>query len=335
MAPAPDTSSQDADLATAASFQPPPQLPLWRRVLPFAIAIALLSFVLARLDLAAFLAVLRELDVPLFLGFTAVWTVVLLAADALASVAAYRVSAPGVRFVHFFVLRGASYMMAIVNHHLGQAFLTYMTSRAFGVPIARVAGATLLSYAAWMGCFLGLAAVAMPLAGMPALWLLAPLGAGVVYLIVLHVRPQRLARFSLLAPLFEAGIRGHAIALAARIPHLAVLVVGTWIPFFFFDVRIPVGTALLLMPIVLIAVTLPITPAGFGTRDALSVAFFSTYAAGATDAERAARIAACTTSWGVAATLTTAVLGLLCTRFAARLVERRAQPAVAAPAPSS
>lgn len=335
MAPAPETSTPADDPGEAASFRPPPPLPPWRRALPFVLAIGLLGFVLARLDMAAFRAVLGELNVPGFVAFTLVWTVVLLAADALASVAAYRVSAPGVRWGHFYVLRGASYLPALLNHHLGQAFLTYMTARAFGVPVARVAGATLLSYAAWLGCFLGLAAIAMPLAGMPALWLLAPIGAGVVYLVILHLRPARLVRLSLLAPLFEAGIRGHVVALAARIPHLGVLVVGTWIPFFFFDVHIPVGPALLLMPIVLIAVTLPITPQGFGTRDALSVAFFSTYAAGATDAERAARIAACTTSWGVVATLTTALVGLVCTRFAARLVERRAQAPVALPVGAS
>jgi hypothetical protein len=309
--------------ATTTSWQPPPQLPLWRRLLPFVIALVLLAFVVGRLDLGAFRAALAELDVASFLAFTMGWILVLLGADALGSVAAYRVTTPGVRLGQFYVLRGASYVPALLNHHLGQAFLTYMTARAFGVPVARVAGATLLSYAGWMGCLLGLAAIALPVAGMPWTWLLAPLGAGVAYLLVLAIRPARIARIAFLAPLFEAGIRGHAIALVARVPHLAVLVLGTWLPFFWFDVHIPAGPALLFIPIVLVAITLPITPQGFGTRDALSVAFFASYAAGATEAERAARIAACTTSWGVAAALASAVIGLVCTRFAAQLVDRR------------
>jgi hypothetical protein len=208
-----------------------------------------------------------------------------------------------------------------VNHHLGQAFLTYMTARAFKVPVARVAGATLLAYAGWMGCLLGLATVALPFAGMPAAWLAVPLGAGLLYLVVIAVRPRPLARVAFLAPLFEAGLRGHAVALVARVPHLLVLVLGTWLPFFFFDVRIPAGPALLYIPIVLVAVTLPLTPQGFGTRDALSVAFFSIYAAGATEAERVAQIAACTTSWGVTASAVSALVGLLCTRFAAKQIE--------------
>lgn len=317
--PAATNATGEASLVTT-SWRPRAEQPLWRRALPFVIAAALLAFVVARLDLVAFRAALGRLDLPAFLGFTAAWVITLLGADALASVAAYRVSTPGVRFGQFYVLRGASYLPGLLNHHLGQAFLTYMTARAFGVPLARVAGATLLSYAGWMGCLLGLAMVALPIAGMPALWLLAPLGAGIVYLVVLGLRPARLARIPLLAPLFEAGIAGHAIALVARVPHLAVLVLGTWLPFFFFDVHVPVGPALLFIPVILVATTLPLTPQGFGTRDALAVAFFASYAMGTTDAERAAQIAACTTTWGVSSALFSALMGVVCTRFAAKMV---------------
>ncbi len=310
-----------------------PKHKLWRRLLPFAVAIALLAFVIGRLDLVAFRAALSRLDVAPFLGFAVVYTLGLLAVDSLASVIVYRVSAPNVRFGPFYVIRAASYLPGLLNHHLGQAFLTYMTSRAWGVSLSRMAGATLLSYAAWMGCLLGLASVALPLAGRPAAFLVMPIGAGLAYLVVLAVKPPRLVRIPFLAPLFESGIKGHFIALLARIPHLAVLVVGLWVPFFFFGVSIPVGPALLFIPLVLVATTLPLTPQGFGTRDALSVAFFAVYASGANDAERAAQIAACTTTWGITQTLVTALVGLSFTRWAARLTTPG--PAASAPVVSA
>ncbi len=288
-------------------------------MLPFFIALALLTFVVARLDLVAFRVALGRLDVVPFVAFAVAYTLGLLAVDSLASVLVYRVSAPNVRFGPFYVIRAASYLPGLLNHHLGQAFLTYMTSRAWGVPLARMAGATLLSYAAWMGCLLGLASVALPLSGRPAAFLAVPIGAGVVYLVVLAIRPARLAKIGFLAPLFEAGIKGHVIAHFARIPHLFVLVIGLWVPFFFFGVSIPVGPALLFIPLVLVATTLPLTPQGFGTRDALCLAFFSIYSTGGTEAERASQIAACTTTWGITQTLVTAVVGVACTRWAARL----------------
>ena len=98
----------------------------------------------------------------------------------------------------------------------------------------------------------------------------ALLGVGVAYLVVIALRPAFLARVGFLAPLFEAGIPGHAKMLFARMPHLAILIAGHYTSFWFFDVHIPVGTALTLIPIVLVAITLPITPQGFGTRDMLA-----------------------------------------------------------------
>jgi hypothetical protein len=297
-----------------------PRQPLWRRVLPFVMAIALLAFVVARLDLVAFREALSKLNVVPFLGFAAIWTVSLLAVDTVATVVCYRVSAPDVKFGPFYLIRGASYVPGLLNYHLGQAFLTYMISRAWQVPIARAAGATLLGYASWMGCLLLLGGVAMPLSGRPAGFLFGVIAVGLLYLVVLHLRPARLVKIGFLSPLFEAGIKGHLVALAARVPHLFTLVLGLWVPFFFFDVAIPVGQALLLIPLVLVATTLPLTPQGFGTRDALCLAFFSAYASGTNDAERAAQIAACTTTWGITQTLATALIGLVCTRWATKLV---------------
>jgi len=227
----------------------------------------------------------------------------------------YRASVANIRFRDFFVLRGASYLPSILNHHLGQAFITLALSRIHGVPLARVAGATLLVYASWMGCILGLACVAIVLVGKPLAWLALPLGAGIAYLVILALRPAPLARMRVLAPLFEAGVIGHLRALVARLPHLAVLFLGTWLPFWFFDVRIPVAAAFTYVPIVMVAVTLPLTPQGFGTRDVLAATFFEQYAPHAPSADRLAAVAACTTAWGVAITLAQVIFASAMLRF--------------------
>jgi hypothetical protein len=52
-----------------------------------------------------------------------------------------------VKYSHLFAVRAASYLPSILNHHLGQAWLTYFLSRVYGAPIWRVAGATLIVYA--------------------------------------------------------------------------------------------------------------------------------------------------------------------------------------------
>jgi hypothetical protein len=288
----------------------------WRRALPFGLAAALVAFVLSRLDYAAFRAAVSRVDGPLFAAFSALFVLALLAADTFATVLVYRRSIAQVAFRDFFVLRGASYLPSLLNHHVGQAFITVFLSRVHRVPLSRVAGTTLVVYASWIGCLLALAALAFPANGLSLAWSAAVLAAGALYLALLALRPAALTRVGLLAPLFEAGVRGHLLALAARVPHLVVLFAGTWLPFWFFDVRIPFSAALTYIPILMIAVTLPLTPQGFGTRDVLAAALFERFAGGATREERLAAIAASTTTWAVALTLVEAALGLALFRVA-------------------
>ena len=50
------------------------------------------------------------------------------------------------------------------------------------------------------------------------IWLAVPAGLGVAYLVMLAVKPAALARVRLFGPLFEAGVKGHLVAAAARLP---------------------------------------------------------------------------------------------------------------------
>jgi hypothetical protein len=314
-----------APLADPIGAEARPQ-PLWRRLLPFGLAIALIAFVVSRLDYRAFVAHLAAVNAKAFLLFGVVFVLALLSADTFATVIVYRRTIAKVRLRDFWILRGASSLPSLLNHHLGQAFITYFLSRGYGVPLARVAGTTLLVYASWMGCLLGFGSVAIWLNHKPLGWIAVVLGTGVLYLIVLAVRPARLARTKLLAPLFEAGISGHLIALAARIPHFIVLFLGTWVPFLFFGIDIPIAAAVVSIPILMVVVTLPLTPQGFGSRELVAAFFFERFAPGATHDERLAALAAATMSWGVVFTLVEAVIGLLLLRRAMPHLERERAP---------
>lgn len=294
--------------------------PLWKRVLPFVVATGLLVYVGSKIDFNQFAIALSKLNYGAYAAFVVVWTMSVCAGDTIGTVTAYRLTTPSVRYAQFYAMRCASYVPGLANHHLGQAFLTYLMSRLFKVPIRRMAGATLLSYASWVGSLLGCMVIALPFTDLPRWPVPVILGAGIGYLIVIGLRPARVAKISFLAPLFEAGLKGHAIALAARLPHLAVLVLGGWVSLLFFRLQIPLTTALVYMPILLVVVTLPITPQGAGTRDTAAGLFFAQYylEPGATDAERLANVAAATTTWTVSNTIMCAILGLIGSRFVAK-----------------
>lgn len=309
--------------APSADLPRAPPSPWWRRALPFALAAALLGVALRQVDLHAFARHLATVNAPLYLAFALGFVLSLLTADTFATVLVYRRTVAPVGFGELWILRGASYLPALLNHHVGQAFLTYYIARAHGVPLARMTGGTLLVYVSWMGLLAGTGCLALVVAGQPLVMPAVIVVVGLVYLAVIATRPAWLARTRLLAPLFEAGLGGHLVALMVRVPHLVVLFVGTWLPFRFFGVDIPFRAALAFVPILMVGVTLPITPQGLGTRDLIAAALFEPFAPGATHAERLASIAAATTSWLVAVTLTGGLLGLVLLKRALPALDHR------------
>jgi hypothetical protein len=214
----------------------------------------------------------------------------------------------------------------MLNHHIGQAWLTYFMAKTFRVDLGRMAGATLLVYASWGGCVLALASVAVLASPISINWLLLPLGAGIAYLLLLAVKPHALLNHRILGPLFEAGVRGHLMAMAVRLPHVAILFLGTWLPFWFFAVRIPLSAALVYVPIVMVVVTLPITPQGLGTRDALAATFFAPFALANAHSQQLAIIAAATTTTAVVIMLIGSSIGLLLMRKAMRMTPCQPNP---------
>jgi hypothetical protein len=300
--------------------------PWWRRALPLLLAIALVAFVFQRLDLRAFWAAVSRTHYVLFFLFTLVFNAALLGADVLATAQVYRATVCPVRYRELFVIRAASYLPSLLNHHVGQAWLTYFMAKVYKASLWRVAGATLLVYATTFGCVYLLGAVALLFHHGRVSWLPATVGAigaaGLGYLIVIALEPAVLRARQTTRALFIAGVRGHLIALVYRLPHIVVLFIGTWVPFGFFGVNVPLTEALVYIPIVMLVTALPITPQGVGTRDVVALQLLARYASG-TPEERAAAIAATTLSWACALTLVQAGISPLFMRQAQKLLDAR------------
>lgn len=298
--------------------------PLWRKLLPFVVAGGLVTWVLAGIDWQVFVRHLSQVNYVAFTSFVVVFVLALLTADVVATLHIYRRFVSHMSFTDLFVVRAASYLPSLLNHHVGQAWLTYLLSKVYGMSLVRVAGATLFVYVTWGGCMVLLAVVGLTVAGLGGVWIAAPLGAGLLYLLLLWLKPAWIAQRPLFEPLFDAGIGGHVHAMVMRVPHIAVLFLGTWLPFFFFDINIPIDAALTYVPAMMVAVTLPLTPMGIGTRDALAAQFFQDYVANAdTLDEQRAALAAATTALAVALTVVDAVIGLLLMPRAAQLIPRQ------------
>ncbi|HEX4454615.1 MAG TPA: hypothetical protein VH143_27330 [Kofleriaceae bacterium] len=301
-----------------------------RAAAPWVVGIALVIVVARRLPMAAFRRGLHEgPQVTLAIVDTAV-TLAMLLSDSFATwlgLAAVRIR---IGLGKVTMLRGATYMLALLNYAAAQGGLGYFLHRS-GIGGMRAASATLFLVGTTFATLLGVTTAAWASSSGPvpdlALWhmLLATCAAFAVYLVVIAARPSFLTRWKLLESLFDAGIGGHAVAIAARIPHVLVIVLGHWFAMRVWGIPVPFVVAATIMPAVVIAALLP-TPGGLGTTQVALVYFFARYASGATSDDREAAVLAFSIVHFVYGVLSQLAVGVACIPFARRLTADQGRP---------
>jgi hypothetical protein len=227
------------------------------------------------------------------------------------------------RLANVLAVRGATYALYVINYAVGQGAFGYYL-KVSGEPALRAAGATLFLIGTNLATLLLVTLAAFGMAGQhaehAALWstLIGGSAGFALYLVVIALAPAPLARLELLAPLFAAGVRGHVIALLGRLPHILFVVIGQWIAVRVWGIPIPFSVGMAVVPMIVIASVLPITPVGLGTAQAAMVLLLSEFAAGASIDDRRAAVLAFAIVHFVTGTLGSLLVGLACLPFARR-----------------
>jgi hypothetical protein len=295
-----------------------------RRALPWVAGLAIIALIATRVPVDAFRRSITEGPHVLLGVVTLAITCTILCTDSFSTwigLIALRIRRPLLRVG---AIRGATYVLFLVNYAVGQGAFGYYLNRT-GISGLRAVGATLFLIGTNLATLLVVTTAAWALAptdpNQTALWytLLVGCAAFAVYLVIIAVAPKAVTRFQVLAPLFDGGLRGHAIAMLGRLPHTAVIVLGHWIAIRTWGIPVPFTVGLTLMPAVVIASVLPISPAGLGTTQAALVYFFYSYAAGATPDEQKAHVLAFAIVYFVYGVVASLVVGLACTPFAKRM----------------
>ncbi len=276
----------------------------WLRWLPWASAVVVLALLLWRIPLDEVLAAVGRGPVAWLALYALFEAVAVLPADAWAT--RVTLSAAGVKrpFGELFLVRGSTYLLNVLSYAVGQGGLGVYLART-GVKAARSAGVVLFLLATNAIALALVAAIAHPFSQRtdPR----AAIAIGIVlygvktYLTALAARGlfarTRFGRWMAtyiekepVATLARAGLLGHLKATAARIPHVAVLLLVLWGSFRVWGIEIPLGVGLAALPAVVLIAALPITPSGLGTAQALQVLLFAPFVAGATPAARSATL---------------------------------------------
>jgi len=297
-------------------------LRILRQALPWLVGIAILIVVATRVPLGAFRDAIGRGPHLRLTVVTLLVVLLVLCTDSLSTwfgLLTLKIRRPlsTVLFV-----RGATNVLFLINYALGQGGFGYYLHRS-GVKPQRAVGATLFLMGTNLATLMILTTIAWAVHGgdtQSTMWwtLIGGCGAFALYLVVIAASPGPLARREVFAPLFDAGIRGHALAMLGRLPHMTTVVITNWIMMRAWGIEVPFGAGMALMPVVVIATVLPISPAGLGTTQAVMVYFFSDYATGATSAERDASILAFGFVQFVYVVACLILVGLWCVPFARR-----------------
>jgi hypothetical protein len=216
------------------------------------------------------------------------------------------------------IVRGATYLLALVNYTVGQGAIVYFVHRSRGVPLLRGTAAVLLIMGINILMLLVLASIGLVISpdvpGVLRTVVLIAYAGLAVYIVAVAVQPRWLASRPIFDVLLSAGVRGHLKCMAVRLPHILSLIGLTWFSLAAFGVVVPITQAILCLPIVYFVAVLPISFQGLGTSQAMLIHFFADYAPGPTkDARWATIIAASLVSQGIAFIIQLSI-GLFCMR---------------------
>jgi len=299
-----------------------------RALAPWALAAAVLAWLFHRLPLRVVGAALAAGPWPQLAAYVVAEVLLILLADVAAASVALRTAnatsasdpAPAdgdaIPLRRLLAMRGATYLLSIVHPVAGQGSFGWFLARAGRsgwnagglVLLLLVTQALALGVAAALGLLVApesLRALTLPVVALLAAGMLA-------YLAIIGLRPRRLAALPLLEPLFDAGVRGHLVTVAARLPHVALLVLLQWGAFRVWGIPVPLVAALGLTPIVLFVAALPITPGGLGTVQAVQASFFARFALAATVQERGGAVVALSLAHVALGVLVQMVVGIVC-----------------------
>jgi hypothetical protein len=285
---------------------------------PWLVALAILALLITRIPRQALLDALAagpwiSLGVYTFLQ----WLIVL-AADAYATSVSLRITGFRQKFSRILLARGSTYILGILNYAMGQGALGVYLQRS-GVTAIRAAGNMLFLMIVNLGVLLVIASFGFVAGGSPKTSYvnLAPLFYGLwlgmlLYLAAIGLQPRSVQKYQLLAPSFQAGLRGHVRAGAARLPHMLFLVFAYWGALRLWGIPVPLSQGVAMVPVVLLINAVPITPLGLGTTQAAMVLLFSPYVPLHDPAVQTAVVLAFSLLYYFFGILAQALLGLWC-----------------------
>lgn len=312
---------------------------LLKIILPWLVCLAIFVWLLNHIQPKEIWAALKFADKPKLLAYGLTYFFIVLTTDALSLKHFIGRFATPITFKELVMVRGATYLLMIVNYAASQGAFAVYLKKTHGASLSKTAGAVLFINIAdvllvFTSALLALTVAPVSFGGMnlrPYAFTIVPLLYGGLALWALfwhnldHPFIARWRRFRPVAWLLEhdvflvfreAGFKDYLVLFLARAPLLFIVIGSYNLAIMAFQAHIDWFWIFLYNPLVMFLSALPLTPAGLGTGQALSIAFFRNviqsplFANGSTSPENL--IFTSSLIWNLANQVFKAIFGALC-----------------------
>lgn len=265
-----------------------------RTLLAWAGTAVLLTYILYTTDISAAMAAVRNADLLLFFGAVAFFALVNLHVDSLTAHYVLVRSGFPVPRTEFRQIRGASYLLNVVNYGLAQAMMVGLLARrrdrgllASGSPflllnfvdltaLSLIVGTALLSGLSPFGDEITAALTLAALAGLSA----GPLLTGLVRLGALPRWTGRFFRNEALGAFRTPKVRDLAAMVALRTAYLLETIVEAGLYLAAFRFTVPILSLLVFEPLLVFVDVVPISVGGLGSTQVVMREFYSPFSPG-------------------------------------------------------
>ncbi|MDY6822555.1 MAG: lysylphosphatidylglycerol synthase domain-containing protein [Thermodesulfobacteriota bacterium] len=260
-----------------------------KKIMPWAAAVILLSYLFYYIDIKAFLTALLKAD-P---GAYFFWLITF-------GITAFVLDVQNLRYLFLkfnydvplrklFNIRGVSYLAMIVNYTIGIGSISLFLKRDAGIPLFRSASILLVYNSATQNCLAFLTAVGFLFYQVPSTI------ADSVFIISISIFSVSIVIISVLKYLNGNGKLDRFTALEIvkvfyELPWKSYILITFWrciyylsfLVFFYFAVRafnmdIPIAAIVVYVPMILLIISLPVAPFGLGTSQGAMILFFKDY----------------------------------------------------------
>ncbi len=263
-----------------------------KRMIPWLVGGAILAYLVWRIEVTPLLEALTHADVPLYMPVLTAFILVNFFADTQNLNALLKYARSPIPFRDSMIIRGASYLLMIIDYTLGMGSIVYYLKKYMNVPIARGTGSMLfLNYIthvsllilAIAGCLMAAAsgALSMLLANI-ALTFTVLLALAIIAILLMKMLPdwsflKKIKHSELMQIFIESPLSVYLMNTLYRCGFYFTFILFFYIAVKAFNMDIPFFEMTAYVPVILLVISIPISAFGLGTSQAAMLILFKDY----------------------------------------------------------